>query len=82
MGKADWRKRVTEQVEVPLADDMDDETFLKHIEHRHADECKVEEFLHRHAVEAWVTSYRAYHERLHKIAVPGQHDHTHEEDDE
>lgn len=67
---------------VPLAEDMDDETFIKHIEHRHAAECKVEGFISRHAVESWITTYRAFHDRLHKIATPGQYDHVHEEGDE
>jgi hypothetical protein len=67
-----------EVVEVPDAEDMDDETFIKHIEHRHAEECKVEGFIARHAIDAWIGPYRAFHDRLHSIAVPGQHDHEHE----
>lgn len=71
-------------VEVPDADEMDNETFLKHLEHRHANECKVEGFISRNAVEAWIGPYRVFHDRLHRIAVPGQHDHEHElyDDDE
>lgn len=65
-------------VEVPLAEDMDDETFLRHIETRHAKEAKVEKYLHRHAIPAWIGVYRAFHERLHQIATPGQYDHDHE----
>jgi hypothetical protein len=88
MGKyVDWRelanlnKKVEEIVEVPIASGMDDETFLKHIEHRHAAECKMEKTpVHRRAMNAWVPSYRAFHERLHKIAAPGQYDHEHTED--
>jgi hypothetical protein len=67
---------------VPLAEDMPDEDFIKHIEHRHASECKVEGYIARQAVDAWIGTYRAFHERLHKLAVPGQYDHTHDEDDE
>lgn len=72
----------SEVVEVPLAEDMDDETFLKHIEHRHAEECKVEGYITRHAVSSWIGSYRAFHQRLHEIAAPGQYDHVHVEEDE
>lgn len=63
-------------VEVPDADDMDDETFLKHIEKRHAADMKIEAgtSISRHAVNAWIGSYRAYHERLHEIK---EHDHEH-----
>lgn len=65
-------------VEVPDADDMDDDTFLKHIEKRHAKECKVEGYIARRAVSAWINTYRVFHERLHRIAIPGQYDHEHE----
>lgn len=71
-----------EVVEVPHADDMDDDTFLKHLEHRHASECKIEGFIARNAVSAWIGSYRAFHDRLHDLAAPGQYDHIHEEDEE
>jgi hypothetical protein len=75
-----------EVVSVPLADQMDDDTLLNHIEARHAAECKVETFISRHNVSAWISTYRVFHDRLHKIAVPGQYDHVHEdwteEDDE
>lgn len=70
-----------DQVGVPLAEDMDDETFLKHLEHRHADECKFEVTpVARRAMEAWIPTYRAFHDRLHQIETPGQYDHVHEED--
>lgn len=67
-------------VEVPPADDMDDETFMLHLEKRHREECKIETYLSRHSVSVWLPNYRAFHDRLHKIATPGQHDHEHEED--
>lgn len=70
-----------EIVEVPDAEDMDDETFLKHIENRHARECHVEGYISRHAIDAWIGSYRAFHDRLHSLAVPGQYDHVHESED-
>lgn len=70
------------QVEVPMTEELDDDTFLRHLELRHSAECGVEESLPRLAVEAWVGTYRAFHERLHRIAVPGQHDHVHVYDDD
>jgi hypothetical protein len=74
-------KRAKMQVEVPPAEEMDDETFIKHLEHRHAEECKIEgSGLGRRAMEAWMPSYRAFHKRLHQIETPDQYDHTHEED--
>lgn len=75
----DRRKRP--QVEVPDVYDMEDETFLLHLEKRHANEVPLngDGKAARHAVEAWVGVYRAFHERLHQLSVPGQHDHTHEE---
>jgi hypothetical protein len=71
-----------EFVTVPEASDMDDETFLKHLDARHSSEVKQEKALAKspHIMEAWVKNYRAFHQRLHDIAAPGQHDHEHEED--
>ena len=69
-----------ETVEVPHIDAMDDETFLKHLELRHAKECKINGEIHRHAMDKWVNMYRIFHQRLHRLAVPGQYDHVHEED--
>jgi hypothetical protein len=69
------------QVIVPDADDLDDERFIKHLELRHPIECKIEGYISRHNVSVWVGMYRSFHERLHRLAVPGQHDHTHEEDE-
>lgn len=72
-------------VEVPDIDWMEDEDFIKHLEKRHAAECKIEGYLSRHSIPTWLPLYRAFHERLHTIAVPGQHDHEHvipDEDEE
>ena len=75
------KKKKQKVVRVPMAKDMEDEHFIRHIEKRHAAECKVENgYIARQAVEAWIGSYRAFHERLHAIALPGQYDHIHEED--
>ena len=68
-------------VVVPDADDMDDATFCKHLEKRHAHEVHMspDGTLTRYAMEAWINNFRTFHERLHDIAVPGQHDHEHED---
>ena len=76
MGKRD-KRLAADVVEVPHADEMDDETFLNHLERRHAKETKIEKFIVRSQVPLWVGMYRIFHERLHAIAVPGQHDHYH-----
>ena len=85
MGKTKpYRPRIhrpEEVIEVPHSDDMDDETLIKHIEHRHAQDYRVEgTSVSRNAMEAWIAVWRAYHDRLHKIATPGQYDHEHEEE--
>lgn len=68
-------------VEVPHPDDMDDETFLRHLDKRHSKDTGVEPALHKsvHAREAWVSTYRAFHEHLHKTKEYEDHEH---EDDE
>jgi hypothetical protein len=65
---------------VPNADDMDDETFLKHLDKRHTENCSTEVALHKHPhiQQAWVGPYRAYHRYLHTI---NEYDHEHEPDD-
>lgn len=65
-------------VEVPAEYDMEDETFIKHMELRHSQDTGVETHS-RHAMEAWVGNYRTFHQRLHKLQTPGQYDHEHEE---
>lgn len=74
--------KVKEVVLVPAIEDMDDDTFLKHLELRHAAECKIEGKMHRHSMYAWVTLYRTFHARLHTLAVPGQYDHEHDDPEE
>lgn len=72
------------QVEVPDIDDMDDETFLRHLDKRHAHETSVETQLHKsvHAREAWVGAYRAFHERQHEANPDEHYDHVHVWDDD
>lgn len=67
------------QVEVPDADDMDDETFLKHLDKRHSHEVKTEQALHEfpHIQAAWVGPYRAYHDYLHRTNPEDHYDHVH-----
>lgn len=69
-------------VSVPAAEDMGDEIFLKHLEKRHAKDTKVEAFIKRHNIKIWMPLYRSFHDRCHRIAVPGQYDHTHNEEAE
>ena len=73
-----------EQVEVPDADDMDDETFLKHLDKRHAHETGVEHALHKsaHIASAWVGSYRAFHDFKHRTNPEEHYDHVHVWDDD
>lgn len=67
---------------VPAAEEMDDETFLLHLEKRHAEECRFEKTpVARHAVKVWLPVYRAFHKRLHSLATPGQYDHEHEDEE-
>lgn len=64
-------------VTVPDIIHMTDETFIKHIVLRHADEIDEGVAKHPHIVAAWVDPYRAYHDRMHALALPGQYDHEH-----
>jgi hypothetical protein len=66
---------------VPDAELMDDETFLKHLDKRHADDTGVERVLHKspHIQQSWVGAYRAFHEHLHDH---GEYDHEHAWDDD
>jgi hypothetical protein len=68
-----------EQIEVPNAWEMDDETFIMHLEKRHRQDCKIETYMTRHNVDVWINMYRIFHDRLHTLEVPGQYDHYHEE---
>jgi hypothetical protein len=71
-----------DQVEVQMASDMDEETFLKHLEHRHADAVKFETVpVARRALDAWIPTYRAFHDRLHTLGPRSQFDHTHDEEE-
>lgn len=85
MGESERRPyEADEQVQVPDADDMDDQTFLQHLDKRHTHETSVEQQLHKsvHAREAWVGAYRAFHERQHSIKGEEAYDHIHVWDDD
>jgi hypothetical protein len=70
------------RVEVVDADEMDDKTFLKHLDKRHP-EIKTERALHKnpHIAEAWVGPYRAFHEYQHRTG-DNNHEHVWEDDDD
>ena len=69
-----------ERVIVPPIEEMDDETFLRHIDARHAHETKTERALHKfpHIAAAWVNGYRAYHSYLHRVKGDDAYDHEHD----
>lgn len=69
--------KINKAVTVPAAEEMSDETFLKHIELRHKKDFKIDGPLHRYNVSTCIGLYRALHTRLHAIAVPGQYEHEH-----
>jgi len=73
-----------ERVIVPDADDMEDETFLKHLDKRHAHETGTEHALHQfpHIQAAWVGTYRAFHDYQHRINGEDAYDHEHVWDDD
>jgi hypothetical protein len=73
-----------EQVSVPDADEMDDDQFLRHLDKRHTHETSVEGALHKsaHIQQAWVGTYRAFHEYQHRVNGDDTYDHVHEWDDD
>lgn len=64
-------------IKIPDIEVMDDETFIKHLGLRHADDVDGGLTQHPHIVEAWVNPYRAYHDKLHELATPGKYNHEH-----
>lgn len=73
---------MVEKVQVPDADDMDDETFLRHLDKRHKKDTRVEKALHKslHIQQAWIGPYRAFHHYLHKTKTY-KHEHVWDDDD-
>lgn len=66
-------------VEVPDIEDMDDDTFLKHLDKRHRGDTGVEKSLadYPHRMQAWIGPYRAFHEHCHE---QNEYNHFHSED--
>lgn len=65
---------------VPASEDMDNLTFLKHMDARHSHEVlngPLATARSEPSNDGWVGPYRAFHDRLHDIAVPGQYEHEH-----
>ena len=71
---------MSDAVTVPSAEDMDNLTFLKHMDARHSNEVRNGPLATAKSDptdDGWVGPYRAFHERCHDIAVPGQYNHEH-----
>lgn len=66
-------------ITVPSTDDMNDDTFLKHLDKRHRADTGVSGYLAKHPAKAevWISAYRAFHKRLHAITMDGTFDHEH-----
>lgn len=69
--------------EVPGADDMGNETFIKHINARHKQDLGLNPKgpdLHYDITqsEGLIDTHRAFHRRCHDLALPEQYDHEHE----
>jgi hypothetical protein len=73
---------MSKRVRVPDVFNMDAETFLKHLEARHATDTDVENFVRVNVNERWLSNYRVFHDRCHAIAVPKQYDHKHKDYEE
>lgn len=66
---------------VVTADEMDDETFCKHVQNRHADDVALGHLQYlKFSSEAFYASFRAYHARIHALGLPGQFEHRHVEE--
>lgn len=68
-----------EIAQVVNSDDMSDDDFCRHIDARHAEHLSNAGPLSGHPDRApeWMGPWRAFHDRLHDIATPGQLDHEH-----
>jgi hypothetical protein len=68
-------------VEVPAAASMSDENFCRHMNLRHEKDMGGASLQMRGALKpgtsAAVATYRAFHDRLHALEIPGQYDHVH-----
>lgn len=69
-----------ELIKVRNVKDMSDEIFIKHLLTRHSADFKnwnLDKI--KHFAKGWSNPWRAFHENLHKHAVPGQYSHVHSE---
>lgn len=68
---------------VPAAEDMDDETIVRHINARHCEDVGGAKLSLdgplRLGTVATLSAYRAFHSRLHALSTPGQYDHEHDD---
>jgi hypothetical protein len=55
---------------------MDNETFVKHVNHRHAMDLLAWPLDYSPHV-TYIPSFRAFHDRCHAISTPTQYDHLH-----
>ena len=67
-----------EVVEVVGAEDMDDEVLFKHINARHSDDIGLEDIQYSPLYsDSLIETHRAYHRRVHQLAMDGHYDHYH-----
>lgn len=69
---------------IPHTDDMTDEIFLKHMDKRHSQDLPTSWHLLKiqHISDGWMLPLRAFHSKMHELALPGQYDHEHREREE
>lgn len=71
----------SEKVLVPAAEDMDDDTFAKHMSLRHGDSLgglrNISFSLYNHGL---ATAWRAFHGRLTRLRLDLDHEHAEPED--
>lgn len=71
----------TEEIQAVVdADEMDDETFIKHFELRHPDQLpNLRRFVHTAKRDpVMIETYRKFHDRLHAILTPSMMENPHE----
>jgi hypothetical protein len=68
-------------ISVVSADDMDAETLYKHLNARHLHDLgmNAEMYFSEEYSESLIGSHRAFHARVHALALSGHHDHVHED---
>lgn len=64
--------------EVVGADDMDDEVMFKHINARHTQDIGLSDIHYSELYSnSLIETHRAFHRRVHELALDGQYDHYH-----